>query len=74
MVEHLGDTTHICRDIMKDIENKFGKTILHDKVFVGGVSEKFLGAVGGKVRNNIEVPQGLRWYGNAVGYLVVNGI
>lgn len=70
LVEHLGDTVHICRDIMKDIENKFGKTILHDKVFVGGGSEKFLGAVGGKVRNNIEVPQELRWYGNAIGYVL----
>ena len=72
LVEHLPDTIHVCRDIMKDIENKFGKTILHDKIFVGGGSEKFLESVGGKVRNNIEVPQELRWYGNAVGYLVVN--
>ncbi|MDU7537504.1 MAG: hypothetical protein E7K67_10975, partial [Peptostreptococcaceae bacterium] len=70
LVEHLGDTIHICRDIMKDIENKFGKTILHDKIFVGGGSEKFLGAVEGQVRNNLEAPQELRWYGNALGYLV----
>ena len=71
LVEHLGDTLLVCRDIMKDIENKFSKTILHDKIFVGGGSEKFLTAVGGKVRNNIEVPQELTWYGNAVGFLVV---
>ena len=69
LVEHLGGTLPVCRDIMKDIENKFGKTILHDKVFVGGGSEKFLGAVEGKIRHNVEVPQELRWYGNALGYL-----
>ncbi|MDU6361718.1 MAG: plasmid segregation protein ParM, partial [Clostridiales bacterium] len=46
--EHLIDTLPVCRDMMKDIENKFGKTILHDKIFVGGGSEKFLTAVGGK--------------------------
>ena len=69
LVEHLGDTVHICRDIMKDIENKFGKTILHDKILVGGGSEKFLGAVSGKVRNNVEIPQELRLWGNAMGYL-----
>ena len=72
LVDHLSDILPVCRDIMKDIENRFGKTILHDKVFVGGGSEKFLTAVGGNVRNNIEVPQELRWYGNAVGYLMVN--
>ena len=68
--EHLVDTIHICRDIMKDIENKFGKTVLHDKVFVGGGSEKFLKAVGGKVRNNVDVPIEMSWYGNTLGYLV----
>ena len=67
--EHLIDTLPVCRDMMKDIENKFGKTILHDKVFIGGGSEKFLEAIGGKVKNNIELPQELRWYSNAVGYL-----
>ena len=67
--EHLKDTLPICRDIMKDIENKFGKTILHDKIFVGGGAEKFLEAVEGKVRNNVEVDRELRWYGNVVGYL-----
>ena len=72
LVDHLSDILPVCRDIMKDIENKFGKTILHDKVFVGGGAEKFLGAVEGKVRNNIDVPQELSWYGNAVGYLMVN--
>ena len=57
---------------LSDIENKFGKTILHDKVFVGGGAEKFLGAVEGKVKNNVEVNRDLRWYGNTVGYIVVN--
>ena len=70
LVEHLPEVLPVCRDIMKDIENKFGKTILHDKVFVGGGSEKFLETVGGKVRNNIEVDSELRWYSNAVGYLI----
>lgn len=54
---------------MKDVENKFGKTVLHDKVFVGGGSEKFLKAIGGKVRNNIDVSCEMRWYGNCIGYL-----
>ena len=69
LVEHLLDTISVCRDIMKDIENKFGKTILHDKILVGGGSEKFLGAVSGKVRNNVEIPQEVRLWGNAMGYL-----
>lgn len=68
--EHLGETIHVCRDIMKEIENKFGKTILHDKIFTGGGSEKFLMAVDGKVRNSVDIPQELRWYSNAVGYLM----
>ena len=68
--EHLVDVVGICRDIMKDIENKFGKTVLHDKVFVGGGSSKFLVAVEGKVRNNVEVDRALRLYGNCVGYLI----
>ncbi len=68
--EHLSDAIGVCRDIMKDIENKFGKTVLHDKVFVGGGAEKFLKTVGGKVRNNIEVQCEMRWYSNCIGYLV----
>ena len=68
--EHLVDTIHVCRDIMKDIENKFGKTVLHDKVLIGGGAEKFLLALGGKVRNNIEVSLGVKWYGNSIGYVV----
>ncbi len=68
--EHLGDTIHVCRDIMKDIENKFGKTVLHDKIFTGGGAEKFLKVMKGKARNNVEVPVDMRWYGNTLGYLV----
>lgn len=67
--DHLIDTTGVCRDIMKDIENKFGKTVLHDKVFVGGGAEKFLKVMDGKIRNNVEVPVEIRWYANCVGYL-----
>ena len=69
LLDHLSDILPVCRDIMKDIENKFGKTILHDKVFVGGGAEKFLGAVEGKVKNNVEVPIEVRWWGNALGYV-----
>ena len=68
--EHLADTIHVCRDIMKDIENKFGKTVLHDKIFTGGGAEKFLKAIGGKIRNNIELPIEMRWYSNCEGYLL----
>ena len=68
--EHLVDTIDVCRDIMKDIENKFGKTVLHDKMFVGGGAEKFLGSIGAKVRNNVEVPLEMKWYSNCVGYLL----
>lgn len=68
--EHLADTIGVCRYIMKDIENKFGKTILHDKVFVGGGAEKFLKAAGEKVKNDVEVPCEMRWYSNCIGYLV----
>lgn len=70
LVEHLEDTNHICRNIMNDIENKFGKTILHDKIFTGGGSGRFLMAVEGKIRNNVEVDRTLRWYSNAIGYLI----
>lgn len=70
LMEHLNDTVHVCRDIMKDIENKFGKTILHDKVFTGGGSEKFLRAVRGSVANNIDIPTDMRYYSNALGYLL----
>ena len=59
----------MCRDIIKDIENKFGKTILHDKVFTGGGSEKFLKALAG-IKNNIDVPTEMRYYSNALGYLL----
>ncbi|MFR2838534.1 MAG: hypothetical protein ACLTBU_05550 [Zhenhengia sp.] len=69
LVDHLSDILPVCRDIMKDIENRFGKTILHDKVFVGGGAEKFLGAVEGKVKNNVEVAIEVRWWGNALGYV-----
>lgn len=69
LLDHLSDILPVCRDIMKDIENKFGKTILHDKVFVGGGAEKFLGTVEGKVKNNVEVPIEVRWWGNALGYV-----
>lgn len=67
--DHLVDTIDVCRNIMKDIENKFGKTILHDKAFVGGGTEKFLKAIGGKVKNNVNIPNELKWYGNCSGYL-----
>ena len=70
--EHLVDTIHVCRDIMKDIENEFGKTVLHDKIFTGGGAEKFLKIMDGNVRNNIEVPIEMRWYSNALGYLIIN--
>ena len=70
LLDHLSDILPVCRDIMKDIENRFGKTILHDKVFVGGGAEKFLGAVEGKLRNNVDLPQEMRWYGNVEGYLI----
>ncbi len=70
--EHLTDTIGVCRNIMKDIENKFGKTVLHDKIFTGGGAEKFLMVMDGKVRNNVEVPVDNRWYSNASGYLISN--
>ena len=68
--EHLGDEIHICRDIMKDIENKFGKTVLHDKLFVGGGGKKFLTEIGMKIKNNIEIPLEIQWHGNCSVYLV----
>lgn len=68
--EHLGDTIHVCRDIMKDIENKFGKTILHDKILTGGGAEKFLKVLDGKIRNNVEIDRELRWYSNCEGYVI----
>ena len=67
--KHLADTIGVCRDIMKEIENKFGKTVLHDKVFVGGGSEKFLKVMGQKIRNNIQVNNIMRIYSNCIGYL-----
>lgn len=70
LVDHLVRADNVCRDILKDIENKFGKTILHDKVFTGGGADKFLKALNGKIRNNIEIPNELRYYSNSLGYLL----
>lgn len=70
LLDHITRADNVCRDIMKDIENKFGKTILHDKVFTGGGADKFLKALDGKVRNNIEIPNELRYYSNSLGYLL----
>lgn len=68
--DHLSDTIHVCRDIMKDIENKFGKTVVHDKIFTGGGAEKFLKVMAGMIRNNIGVPLEMKWYSNCLGYIV----
>ena len=68
--EHLGDTIHVCRDIMKDVENKFGKTVLHDKIFVGGGSEKFLRTYGSRIRNSINISREERYYTSSIGYLI----
>lgn len=69
--EHLKDAQHVCRDIMKAIENnEFGKTILHDKIFTGGGSEKFLKAINANMKNNIDIPTELRYYSNSLGYLL----
>lgn len=67
--EHLKDASGVCSDIMKAIENKFGKTVIHDKVFTGGGAEKFLQAIGG-IDNNIEIPNELRYYSDSLGYLL----
>lgn len=40
---------------MKDIENKFGKTVLHDKIFTGGGAEKILRILKWKERNRMGV-------------------
>lgn len=69
LANHLADAKHVCNDIMKAIENEFGKTILHDKLFTGGGAEKFLAAIG-DMPNNIEIPQDLRYYSNSLGYLL----
>ena len=55
---------------MKDIENKFGKTVLHDKVFVGGGAEKLVKVIGNKMKNNVKVPLEVSWYCNSIGYLI----
>lgn len=68
--DHLVDTIGVCRDIMKDIENKFGKTVLHDKVFVGGGSRKLLAVVEDKIRNNIKISSECCWYCNCIGYIM----
>lgn len=68
--DHLTDTIGVCRDIMKDIENKFGKTVLHDKVFVGGGSKKLIGTIGDKIKNNVKLPVEMAWYCNCIGYLI----
>lgn len=70
--DHLVDISGVCRDIMKEIENKFGKTILHDKVFVGGGSKKLIKVMEDKMKNNATVPTELAWCCNSIGYLVCN--
>ncbi len=54
---------------MKDIESKFGKTVLHDKFFIGGGEDKLLKDIKNKVRNNIEISGEMKWYSNCQGYL-----
>ena len=68
--EHLVDTIHVCRDIMKEIENRFGKTVLHDKIFIGGGAEQFLRFENNVDNNNIKIPREVRWYGNCIGYTI----
>lgn len=69
LADHLKDAKHVCNDIMKAIENEFGKTIIHDKVLTGGGAEKFLTAIG-DIPNNVDVPTDLRYYSNSLGYLL----
>lgn len=69
LADHLADAKHVCNDIIKAIENEFGKIIVHDKVFTGGGAEKFLQAMG-DVQGNVDVPQDLRYYSNSLGNLL----
>ena len=68
--KRLVDTKDVCLNIFKDIENKFGKTILHDKVLTGGGAEKLIKALDGKIKNSVNIPDEMRYYSNVVGYLL----
>ena len=69
LASHLPDAVNVCHDIIKAIENEFGKIVLHDKVFTGGGAEKFLQAIG-QIDNNVEIPAELRYYSDSLGYLL----
>lgn len=70
LVKHLHDAEHVCQDILKAIENKFGKIIIHDKIFTGGGAEKFLQAINNNIEHNVDIPTELRYYSNSLGYLL----
>lgn len=53
---------------MKDIENKFGKTVIQDKMFTAGGAEKFLKLV--LKGNNIDITVDVRRYGNCISYVM----
>lgn len=68
--KHLPDAKGVCMELIKNIENIFGKTVLHDKLFIGGGASKFIKAINTKIKNNIEVKEDLRYYANSLGYFL----
>lgn len=58
-----------CVNIIKEIENRVGKTLNMNKCFIGGGSEIFLDIVGpNRISNNIHLSAELRYYANVLGY------
>ena len=70
LVEQSKSTIGVCREIIKDIENKFGKTIIHDKLIVGGGSTIFMDNLKKQSMNVVSLANDIRYYSNSVGYLL----
>lgn len=71
LAEHIQDTSSVCKQIIREIENRFNKISVDDKIFIGGGSEVFLKVLPEfKKQNNIDIPLDMRYYANAIGYLL----
>lgn len=58
-------------NIIKEIENKVGKTLNYNKLFIGGGSKIFLDILGrDRISNLISVPNDIQYYANAIAYFL----
>lgn len=67
----LKSRTTECTNIIKEIENKVGKTLNYNKLFIGGGSKIFLDILGrDRISNLTPVPTDIQYYANAIAYFL----